>query len=523
MRYATKTAKLFAPLAPVLLLSVTVGCGPALEQSSDAVALPAVRTDAPPASDSRTDWPGFRGANTSGVAPDATLPVRWSRDDGVAWSVEVPGEGNSSPVVTGEQVLLTTAVGSDASRTGVVLAYDRSDGRLRWKVEATSLAGDTHVKNGHASASVATDGERLIASFGSSGVFCYDLAGNLLWHAEVGSLDHVWGTASSPVFWRNLVIQLCDRTEESFLAAFDKASGEPIWTTPRDSYGSWSTPVLAEAEADGKLRDELIVNGTGTGDSGGGWMIAYRPSDGRELWRARGTTDTVSPTTIVGPRSMIDGGLVISTSGRNGPVIAIRPGGSGDVTLSRVVWKVRRGGAYVPTGLVYRNRLFTISDGGVAACYNAGNGEVIWRERLRGSFSASLVAGAGMIYATSERGTIHVFRAADEFELLGANEMGERVLATPAISNGDLFIRTGERLYCVASPPYAETPDTTPSSDDTVGTESLTDSSDSSPEDAEPMNITPPKEGRSAQLVSEQSPPETKSTSIGQSSDEPDR
>jgi outer membrane protein assembly factor BamB len=198
------------------------------------------------------------------------------------------------------------------------------------------------------------------------------------------------------------------------------------------------------ADANGKSRQELVVNGGGSGGSGD--VTAYDPQTGRELWMVHGTTDVVCPTAIVGA------GLVISTSGRNGPIIAIHPGGSGDVTQTNVVWKRSRGGAYVPSGVAYRNRLFLIADGGIASAFDLGNGEEIWQQRLKGMFTASLTAGAGKIYAVNEDGVVDVFAADDSFRHLATNDMQEHCLATPALVDGQLFIRTDSQLYCVGSP-----------------------------------------------------------------------
>jgi len=422
-----------------------VGCRPTLEQSSTAEALPAVQVTPTKESMPAGNWPGWRGAEMGGVARDESLPLHWSETEGVRWKVKVPGHGNSSPVVWGDRVWLTSEVGSSPAKLAV-LCYDRNDGSLRWRADAATVENNpTHVKNGHASASVATDAERVYAFFGSEGLFCFNLGGRQLWHADLGRLDHVWGTASSPVVYRDQVFQLGDHENNSFLVALDCKTGAERWRTARDSYGTWSTPVVVEAETPEGPRSELIVNGTGTDDPDGGWVIAYDPRSGAELWRVQGTTDIVTPTL------MVHAGLVFSTSGRNGPTMAIRPGGSGDVSQDRMVWKLRRGGAYVPTGVGYGNRLFMISDGGVAACYNAGNGEMIWRKRLKGVFTASLIAGAGRIYATNERGTVYVLAADDTFRLLATNEMGARCLATPAPSHGELLIRTEGHLYCIAA------------------------------------------------------------------------
>lgn len=427
------------------------GCSRALEQSDAAVALPALIDQSTGDGETDANWSGWLGGPKLGVAPDQELPHSWSSSDGYRWKIDVPGEGNSSPVVWGDDVIVTTAVGSGSSPQLKVLCYDRGDGSLRWEADARAAAGNTHVKNGYASASVATDGERIIAFFGSAGLYCFDFSGEQQWHVDLGPLEHIWGTASSPTIYGDLVFQLCDRAQDSYLAAFHKATGDEVWRTSRDSNGCWTTPVVVEAElAGGQKRAELIVNGTGTKDSAGGWVIAYDPAHGTELWRVQGTTDIVCPTAMVG------GGLVFSTSGRNGPTIAIRPGGSGNVTDSHVVWKLRRGGAYVPTGVFYGNRLFTVTDGGVAACYNAGNGELVWRERLGGSFTSSIVAGAGRVYAINERGTVYVIAARDEYELVGTCEMSDRCLTTPAISDGEIFLRTASHLYCIAK--KAESP-----------------------------------------------------------------
>jgi outer membrane protein assembly factor BamB len=353
-------------------------------------------------------------------------------------------------VVWDDSVLLTAAVEHDDSTSLEILCVDAHDGSLRWQTPIGPAEGSTHAKNGHASATVATDGQRVVAFFGSHGLVCCDISGNILWKRSLGAMEHTWGTASSPLLLGDRVIQLADRAEDSYIAAFDLESGSPLWRTPRDSYGSWSTPVVVQANtADGK-RIEVVVNGTGTEESEGGQVIAYDPVNGQVLWHVAGTTDIVCPTALLG------GDWVYSSSGRNGPIFAIEPGGTGNVTSSRVAWKQHRDGPYVPTGVCYRNRLYFISDSGVLSCYNAGNGERLWRARLKGTFTASLVAGDGKIYALSERGDVYVVAAADTYELLATNAMGQRALATPAIAHGSFFIRTEPYLYRVAAVPPAE-------------------------------------------------------------------
>lgn len=435
-------AAIFAALA--IGLFCFGGCRPAVESSDQATALPSATKD--PAEDGvdADRWPGWRGHNASGIAPAGSPAVHFSSTAGYRWKTAVPGEGNSSPVVWDDKIFLTTALDRTDPPTLAVLCFDRRNGRIVWQVEAGAAEGRTHAKNGYASASVATDGKRLFAFFGSTGLFCYDLAGNELWRAELGDLDHIWGTAASPVLYGDTVIQLCDSGKDSYLAAFDKSTGDELWRTPRPSSGCWTTPVLVEATADdGSTRTELVVNGCATRGSEGRLVIAYDPTDGRELWRVEGTTELVTPTAVVGD------GLVFSMSGRNGPIMAIRPGGSGDVTGSRVVWKIRRGGPYIPTGLCYRNRLYVPGDAGQITCYNAGSGETVWSHRFHGVVTASLVAADGRIYAVDERGAVYVFAAGDRFDLLAENAMDARCLATPAIAGGDLLIRTESDLFLI--------------------------------------------------------------------------
>ena len=267
-------------------------------------------------------------------------------------------------------------------------------------------------------------------------------------------MDHEWGHASSPILAGDLLIQLADGSHGSLLVAYHRYSGEVCWSTARESTGSWTTPVLVKAEVGGQARWELVVNGTGSANGSPGFVIAYDPNTGEELWRVRGTTDIPCPTAIIG------GGLVVSTSGANGPILAIRPGGDGDVTESHVAWRQPWGGAYVPTGIIEAGRLYLISDGGVLRCLDLAHGRAIWEERLHDSCSASLVAGDGKLFALSERGDVHVFKIGDERQLLAVNSLRERCLATPAITQGELFVRTERRLYCFANttPPMAENP-----------------------------------------------------------------
>jgi outer membrane protein assembly factor BamB len=420
-------------------IASAVGCRPSIAISPQATAWKPLEKDPLETGSDLDRWPGWRGRNGSGIAPGGDPPIAFSLAEGLRWTADVPGSGNSSPVVWDSLVFLTTALDTTNPPTLAVLALDRDTGSLRWKTDVGQAAGRTHTKNGYASATVVTDGSLVFASFGSTGLFCLDMSGQILWKADLGDLDQIWGSAASPILYRNLVIQLCDSEHESYLAAFDLQTGRPKWTAPRSSRSCWTTPILVSAPGP---CTELVVNGTGAGEDGQGQVTAYNPDTGRELWQVRGTTGLVTPTTLAARD------LIFSLSGRNGPMMAIRPGGSGDVTENRMVWRRPRGGPYIPSGVLYRNRLYVLADNIWLTCYDPGNGREIWRGRLGGAFSSSLIAAGGRLYAVNEQGIVFVVAAGDTFELLATNKLGERCYATPAIAHNDLFLRTQHHLHC---------------------------------------------------------------------------
>jgi outer membrane protein assembly factor BamB len=427
------------------------------------------------------NWPSFRGPRASGAADGQHVPASWDVAGGrnVLWKAAIPGPGHSSPVVWGERVFITTAVsgaGTTPFRFGLygdgdpakdqskhqwrVYCLDAATGKVLW--ERTAHEGvprvKRHLKSSHANPTPATDGKSLVVSFASEGLHCYDLDGNMRWRQDLGVIDAgafnapelQWGAASSPILYRDLVIVQCDRQKESFLAAYDRATGRRVWLTPRDEIPSWGTPTVY----DGPPRAELIVNATNH-------VCGYDPLTGQELWRIGPNSQITTPTPVVGE------GLIFVTSGYHPiqPIYAIRPGASGDISLkpgeeanTYVAWSKRRGGPYTPTPLVYGPHLYTCSNQGIVHCYEARTGKEVYRQRLGGSggYSASPVAADGRIYFASEAGDIRVVRAGPAFELLAVNKMDEPCLATPAISGGKLFVRTQSHLYAIGWPAVAQ-------------------------------------------------------------------
>lgn len=422
----------------------------------------------------RFPWPSFRGPSASGVADGQHPPTAWDPETGrnVSWSTPIPGLGHSSPIVWGDRIFLTTAVSadpdpvfrygtdgrqdrrSDRSRnTWYLYAIDRRDGEVVWVREATSASPSVqrHPKNSYASATPATDGRHVVALMATGGLFCYDFDGELLWRVDLGPLDagasydtaYQWGAASSPIIWQNLAIVQADQQEGSFIAAFDLGTGKEVWRTPRDLISSFSTPTIHV----GPERTELVTNGAGT-------MHGYDPASGKELWRMSGSSLNTTPTPVS------DRGLVYVTSGyRTRPIFAIRSGATGDISLAagersnaHVAWSSPRDGPYIATPLAYRGHLYVVSANGVLTVFDAVTGERAYQRRIGdagGAYSASPVAADGRIYLTSEDGDIFVVRAGPEYELLASNRMGEVCLATPAISEGQLFIRTTGHLVAV--------------------------------------------------------------------------
>ena len=346
------------------------------------------------------------------------------------------GAGNSSPIVWRDRVYLTAA--RDGGRRLSLLAYDRTDGRQAWEAFAPEGTIDRpHQKNGSASATPATDGERIYVSFGSRGLFAFDMNGRPVWRRDLGAIDNYHGAAGSPLLYRNRVIVYQDQSRGGFIAAFDARSGDQVWRTPRQQSVGWGTPIAVRVGD----HDEVIVNGQSH-------VMAYNPDTGVELWRCGGTSFEVIPTPVVGY------GLVFCSSGRAGPTLAIRPGGKGDVSRSHLSWSTPRGSPFVPSPILYNDQLYTVNDmASIVTSFEASTGRVLWQGRLgeaaREGFSASPVAVDGKVFFTNDQGETFVLEAGRTFKVLHVNSLGERTLASPALVDQTWYIRTDRSLIAI--------------------------------------------------------------------------
>jgi outer membrane protein assembly factor BamB len=440
----------------------------------------------PPAPAARTaprPWPSFRGAGASGNGDGQGAVVDWDLATGrhVLWKTPIPGIANSSPIVWGEKVFVTTAVsrGGDATfRTGLygdvkpvddlsehefkLYCLDKGSGRVLW--ERTAHAGaprvKRHTKASQANSTPATDGRTVVALFGSVGLLvAWDLEGRELWRADTGVLDsgwffdatYQWGHASSPIIHQGSVIVQADVQERSFVAAWDLASGRLRWRTEREGVSSWGTPAIVSASG----RDELVTNGTK--------VRAYDPATGALLW----TLGPNSEVTVATP--IVRDGVVYVTGGYPPvrPVYAIKAGARGDISLpagqeksDAVAWSNTREGTYIPTPILYGDWLFTCGNNGIVTVYDARTGQRLARTRVGagGAFSASPVAADGRLYLANEDGEVHVVAADPQLAPIAKNEVKEPIMATPAISDGLIVLRTLGHVYGLGQPPGTSPP-----------------------------------------------------------------
>ena len=417
------------------------------------------------------NWPGWYGPGGLGISAEKDFPAEWDMARNVKWTVAVPGLGHSSPIVWQNRIFVTTAVSDDpaadnwekgfpmtqrspdsAMISWQVLCYDRDTGKLIWKRTAirNTPVNFRHLKNSYASQTPVTDGTYVYAFFGDQGMYCYDFEGNLIWSRDIGDfrMRADWGMGSSPVLYENLVIQTCDQeTGGSFIVALNKKTGETVWKRDREELSSWSTPLLYLKG----VRPEIIVNATTA-------VRSYDPATGRLLWQCRGPA-----TSITTPTPVASNGLIFVSSGfiRDPirPITAFIPGASGDITLKEgefksdaIAWRQETAAPYIPSPVAYGDYIYVLYDQGFFACYEAKTGREVYGKKRIGmgtNFSASPIVVGGRIFCFSEDGEVYVVKPGPDFELLNTNSIGEGMMATPAVSDGRMFIRTIKHLYCI--------------------------------------------------------------------------
>ncbi|MEW6125972.1 MAG: PQQ-binding-like beta-propeller repeat protein [Acidobacteriota bacterium] len=426
------------------------------------------------------NWPAFRGNNASGVAEGKPTPVKWDAKTGenILWKTPIPGLAHASPIVWGNRLFVTTAISSDpnpyfrhglygdvdsdkdlSKHTWKVYCLDKTTGKILWERVAHEGVPKSkrHIKSTHASSTPVTDGKYVVAFFGSEGLYCYDFKGKLMWKKDLGVLsagwfydpDYEWGTASSPIIYKGMVILQCDVQKNSFIAAYDIKTGKEIWKTMRDEIPSWGTPTIYE----GKTRTELITNATHA-------ARGYDPLTGKELWAMKGNPEVTATTPVIG-HDLI---FIVNHYRPNQPIYAIRPGATGDISLDLkkgetanqyIAWSVQRGGAYMPTPVIYGDYLYICQNQAILRCLDAKTGKVVYQQRIGegGAYSASPVAADGKVYLSSEDGVVFVIKAGEQYEVLAKNEIGEVLMATPAISDGMIFVRGLKTLFCIAEKP----------------------------------------------------------------------
>ncbi len=389
------------------------------------------------------DWPQFRGPTGQGLAGAAKLPVEWGPAKNVAWKQAIPGSGWSSPVVAGGKVYLTTAVEAGGEISLRALCLDAAGGKILWDVEVFrhgAAAPAIHQKNSHASPTPIVADGRVYVHFGHQGTACLDLAGKVAWRNRDLRYTPVHGNGGSPALVDDLLVFSADGATVRQVVALGAATGRLRWKTPRagdpQKPFSFSTPLV------------ITVGGKKQLISPGSDMVgAYDPATGKEIWRVRYEGYSVIPRPVFGH------GLVYLATGYNAPsLLAIRPGGSGDVTDTHVAWRLRKGAPHAPSPLLVGDELYLVSDAGLGSCADAKTGKVHWQRRIPGNgFSASPIAGGGHVYFLSEDGVATVLRAGRKFEQVARNEIGERTLASLSAADGALFLRTVGHLYRIGA------------------------------------------------------------------------
>ena len=396
------------------------------------------------------NWPMWRGPLGTGVAKEKQLPTRWDSQTNVKWKTPLPERGNSTPVIWEKRVFLTQAIAAQR----LVVCLNRADGTVLWE-KGTDYAGPEkfHPTNTPCAASPATDGEIVVANFGSAGIFAFDFEGRKLWQVDLGPVTHQWGYAASPVLDSERCYIHFGPGTNHMVVALEKRSGKKLWQADvpiehpsertdgfagkQGEVGSWSTPILVQENQ----RTELVVSLPGR-------LAAFDPKSGAELWRCGGLNPLLYTSAMAGE------GVVIGAGGYGGSTVAVRPGGVGDVTEQRM-WHKLRDKQRIGSGVIAKGHLFILNTPGTAQCISLKTGDTVWEQRLSGTGSrseswSSMILVNDLIYVNNQAGDVFILRAAPEFELIATNSISDGVMnASVAASEGEIFLRTEKNLWCI--------------------------------------------------------------------------
>ena len=385
------------------------------------------------------NWPCWRGPRLDGTSTERRVPTHWSATSNVVWKTQLPGTGHSSPIVWEDRLFTVSALSEEESR--VLLSLDRRTGSLLWqKTVVVSPLEGKHKLNSHASSTPATDGERVYVAFldrKEMVVAAYDFAGNQAWLVRPGPFSSMHGFCSSPILHEDKVIVNGDHDGDSYLLALDRKTGKTLWKTPRENRTrSYCVPLIRKLAG----RSQMVLSGDKT-------VASYDPHNGKLHWIIDGPTDQFVASPVYNAKADL---LFVTGGYPEHHIIAIKPDGEGNVTKSKIIWRTNRGVAYVPSPISVGDFFFVVSDSGIAHCFDAATGKIHWNERM-GEHHASLVAANNLVYFLNDNGVMHVVPAAEEFAPVARNEIGERTFASPAISNGQIFIRGDKHLFCIGT------------------------------------------------------------------------
>ena len=387
---------------------------------------------------SAENWPAWRGPTGQGYSTDTNPPLEWSNTKNVKWKVPLEFRGNSTPIIWNNRIFLTQANGDGSVRS--LLCFDRADGKKLWQKD---VKFDGKEKNwagiSYTNSSATTDGERVVACFASAGLYCYDYEGKELWkRTDLGDWNHPYGNGASPVLYEGLVIQWCGPNEKggkNFLLAVNKKDGKTVWQTDEKA-GSWGTPVIVKVGG----KDQVLL---GTDK----YLKGYDPKTGSELWRCEGLDTTIYTSALFAD------GVAIGMTGYGRSSLAVKVGGSGDITKDRLWFHPKPANQRVGSGIIVGEHCYIIDDNGLPRCYELQTGKNLWegQEKLGAGTWGSMIHSAGRLYCMMKNGDTYVLAANPKFEILATNKLdkGSKTNSSPAVSDGEIFLRTFTHLYCI--------------------------------------------------------------------------